>query len=160
MGGAQGIDYAELLSPETSDPSQDQCSHVRRNGRLLFLVLGMVVIAEVLIQGQQSIHCVNVNSHSNANTKAAEEIDQDQFMQRMRHEKLNRWINTGWVMGCRQRNAVRRVHGSEMCVIWQLGCFTGQTWLETLPGAGQYRNSENRSSLDNQLWLGGRGALN
>uniref|UniRef100_A0A915JTK9 Uncharacterized protein n=1 Tax=Romanomermis culicivorax TaxID=13658 RepID=A0A915JTK9_ROMCU len=90
MGCVHDVDYAELLSPETGDPSQDQRSDVRRNGRLLFLVRGMVVIAEVLIQGQQSIRRANVNGHSNANTKAAEEIDQDHFMQRMRHEKLNR----------------------------------------------------------------------
>uniref|UniRef100_A0A915KMR3 Uncharacterized protein n=1 Tax=Romanomermis culicivorax TaxID=13658 RepID=A0A915KMR3_ROMCU len=56
-----------------ADPSKDQCSDLRRNERLLFLVPGTVVIAEVLIQGHRSIHCANVNGHSNANTKAAEE---------------------------------------------------------------------------------------
>uniref|UniRef100_A0A915IBR8 Uncharacterized protein n=1 Tax=Romanomermis culicivorax TaxID=13658 RepID=A0A915IBR8_ROMCU len=52
MGGVHGINYPELLSPETGDPLQDQRSDVRQNGRLLFLVRGTVVIAKVLIQGQ------------------------------------------------------------------------------------------------------------
>uniref|UniRef100_A0A915JXH2 Uncharacterized protein n=1 Tax=Romanomermis culicivorax TaxID=13658 RepID=A0A915JXH2_ROMCU len=115
---------------------------------------------EVLIQGQRSIHRANVNCHSNANTKAAEEIDQDHFVQRMRREKLDRWIDMRRVTGRRQGNTVWQIHGSEMCVIWQSGCFTGQTRLQTLREAGRWSNSENRSSCDNQLWLGGRGALN
>uniref|UniRef100_A0A915LBP3 Uncharacterized protein n=1 Tax=Romanomermis culicivorax TaxID=13658 RepID=A0A915LBP3_ROMCU len=50
MGGVDGIDYAELFGPETGDPSKNQRGDVMQNGWLRFLVGGMVVGSEILIQ--------------------------------------------------------------------------------------------------------------
>uniref|UniRef100_A0A915KHE7 Uncharacterized protein n=1 Tax=Romanomermis culicivorax TaxID=13658 RepID=A0A915KHE7_ROMCU len=50
IGRVDGVDYAELFSPETGDPSKNQVGDIRRNGWLLFLLRGMVVGPEILIQ--------------------------------------------------------------------------------------------------------------
>uniref|UniRef100_A0A915KGP3 Uncharacterized protein n=1 Tax=Romanomermis culicivorax TaxID=13658 RepID=A0A915KGP3_ROMCU len=102
MGGVNGINNAELLSPQASDPSQYQCGHIMRDGRLLFSVRGAIVFAKILVQGEGSIGCTNVNGHSDANTNAAEEVDQNHFVQRTRREKLNGWVHT-WGMTRRQQ---------------------------------------------------------
>uniref|UniRef100_A0A915K3Z7 Uncharacterized protein n=1 Tax=Romanomermis culicivorax TaxID=13658 RepID=A0A915K3Z7_ROMCU len=38
MGGVNGVNDAELLGPQASDPSQYQCGYVMRDRRLLFSV--------------------------------------------------------------------------------------------------------------------------
>uniref|UniRef100_A0A915HLE0 Uncharacterized protein n=1 Tax=Romanomermis culicivorax TaxID=13658 RepID=A0A915HLE0_ROMCU len=83
MGGVNGVNDAELLSPQARDPAQNQCGHVMRNGRLLFLVQGAIVFGKILVQSKRGVCCVNVNGDSDANTKAAEEVDQNHFVQRM-----------------------------------------------------------------------------
>uniref|UniRef100_A0A915KUW6 Uncharacterized protein n=1 Tax=Romanomermis culicivorax TaxID=13658 RepID=A0A915KUW6_ROMCU len=85
----------------------------------------MVVISEVLVQGQQCICCRNVNSHGDADAKAAEKIDQNHLMQGLWREKLDRWIDTRWMTWRRQHNTVRRVCGLETCVVGQTCCFAG-----------------------------------
>uniref|UniRef100_A0A915I6U7 Secreted protein n=1 Tax=Romanomermis culicivorax TaxID=13658 RepID=A0A915I6U7_ROMCU len=78
-----------------------------RDGRLLFSVRGAIVFAKILVQSEQSVCCPNVNSHSDANTKAAEKVDQNHFMQCTRREKLNGWVDTPWMVGPQQCNTMR-----------------------------------------------------
>uniref|UniRef100_A0A915J252 Uncharacterized protein n=1 Tax=Romanomermis culicivorax TaxID=13658 RepID=A0A915J252_ROMCU len=99
MGGVNGVDDAELLSPQAGDPSQYQWGHVMRDGWLLFSVRGAIVFTKILVQRERGVRCPNVHGHGDANTKAAEKVDQNHFMQRTRREKFNRWINTRWVAG-------------------------------------------------------------
>uniref|UniRef100_A0A915K9R4 Secreted protein n=1 Tax=Romanomermis culicivorax TaxID=13658 RepID=A0A915K9R4_ROMCU len=64
-----------------------------RDGQLLFLVQGAVVFTEILIQSERGVHCPNVNSHGDTDTKAAKEIDQDHFVQRTQCKKFDGWVN-------------------------------------------------------------------
>uniref|UniRef100_A0A915JMI2 Uncharacterized protein n=1 Tax=Romanomermis culicivorax TaxID=13658 RepID=A0A915JMI2_ROMCU len=125
MGGVHGVDYAKLLGPETSDPSKDQCRDIMQNGWLQLVIGGMVVVTEVLVQGQECIHRANVKGHGNPNAKSAEKIDQNPFVHGSPCEEFDRWIDTWRVTVRHQRNTVRPVHGSELGVIRQSGCFAG-----------------------------------
>uniref|UniRef100_A0A915L745 Anoctamin dimerisation domain-containing protein n=1 Tax=Romanomermis culicivorax TaxID=13658 RepID=A0A915L745_ROMCU len=80
-------------SPQASNPLQYQCGHVMQNGQLLFLVRGVIIFAKILVQSEGGIHCANVKDHKDGDTKAAEEVDQNHFVQRTQCEKLNGWID-------------------------------------------------------------------
>uniref|UniRef100_A0A915IBS7 Uncharacterized protein n=1 Tax=Romanomermis culicivorax TaxID=13658 RepID=A0A915IBS7_ROMCU len=69
MGGVNGIINAELLSPQAGDPSQYQCGHVVRDGRLLFSVRWTIKFAKILVQSERGIRCANVNGHGDADAK-------------------------------------------------------------------------------------------
>uniref|UniRef100_A0A915JWG0 Uncharacterized protein n=1 Tax=Romanomermis culicivorax TaxID=13658 RepID=A0A915JWG0_ROMCU len=100
-----------------------------RNGQLLFSIRGTMMFTKILIQGERSICCVNVNSHGDTNTKAAEKVDQNHFMQRTQGEKFDGRINAWWISGHHEGNAMPRIRGLEIRIIWQSGCFAGQWWL-------------------------------
>uniref|UniRef100_A0A915JEL4 Uncharacterized protein n=1 Tax=Romanomermis culicivorax TaxID=13658 RepID=A0A915JEL4_ROMCU len=77
-------------------------------------------------------------------------MDQNHLVQGSQREKLDRWIDTRWMMWRRQRNTVWPVRGSETCVIGQTCCFAGQTWFRTLRGISPRGGSEYRSCHNNQ----------
>uniref|UniRef100_A0A915J460 Uncharacterized protein n=1 Tax=Romanomermis culicivorax TaxID=13658 RepID=A0A915J460_ROMCU len=70
-----------------------------RDGRLLFSVRGAIVFGKILIQSERGVCCANMHGHGDANTKAAEKVDQNHFVQRMRPEKFNSRVDTGRVAG-------------------------------------------------------------
>uniref|UniRef100_A0A915L9G3 Uncharacterized protein n=1 Tax=Romanomermis culicivorax TaxID=13658 RepID=A0A915L9G3_ROMCU len=85
MGSVHSVYDTELLGPQARHPSQDECGDVI----------------------QQSVCCANVNGHGDANTKAAEEVDQNHLVQRTRDEKLKGWVDTWWMEEHQQRNTMR-----------------------------------------------------
>uniref|UniRef100_A0A915L1Q2 Uncharacterized protein n=1 Tax=Romanomermis culicivorax TaxID=13658 RepID=A0A915L1Q2_ROMCU len=99
------------------------------DGRLLFSVGGTVVFREILIQGERGVRCANMNGHNDADTKAAEKINQNHFVQCTRREKLDGRVNAWRVSRRHKGNAVRRVRCSEIRIVWQPGCFAGQSWF-------------------------------
>uniref|UniRef100_A0A915HKW1 Uncharacterized protein n=1 Tax=Romanomermis culicivorax TaxID=13658 RepID=A0A915HKW1_ROMCU len=101
MGGVNSVNDAKLLRTQASDPSQYQCGHVVRDGRLLFSVQGTIMFAKILVQSWRGVRCVNVNGHGDVNAKTAKEIDQDHFVKRAWREKFNGWINM-WRVARRQ----------------------------------------------------------
>uniref|UniRef100_A0A915IIY8 Uncharacterized protein n=1 Tax=Romanomermis culicivorax TaxID=13658 RepID=A0A915IIY8_ROMCU len=84
---------------QASDPSQYQCGHVMRDGWLLFSIRGMVMFSKILIQSERSVRCTDMHGHGDANTKAAEKVDQDHLVQRTRHEKFNGGFDTRQIAG-------------------------------------------------------------
>uniref|UniRef100_A0A915HYT5 Uncharacterized protein n=1 Tax=Romanomermis culicivorax TaxID=13658 RepID=A0A915HYT5_ROMCU len=71
MSGVNGIDNTELFGPEAGNPSEDKCGNVRRHGGGGSWYVG-------------GIGGANMDGHGDANPKAAEEVNQDRFLQNLR----------------------------------------------------------------------------
>uniref|UniRef100_A0A915JSE4 Uncharacterized protein n=1 Tax=Romanomermis culicivorax TaxID=13658 RepID=A0A915JSE4_ROMCU len=94
-----------------------------------------------------------MNGHNDTDTKAAEKIDQNHFVQCTRREKFDGRVNAWPVLRHHKGNAVRRVHCSEIRIVLQTGCFAGQSWFGSWCGTGPWRNTKNRPGCDDHWWL-------
>uniref|UniRef100_A0A915HV10 Uncharacterized protein n=1 Tax=Romanomermis culicivorax TaxID=13658 RepID=A0A915HV10_ROMCU len=75
-----------------------------------------------------------MNRHNDVETKAAEKIDQNHLVQCMRREKFDGRVNAWRVSRRHKGKAVPRVRCSEIRIVWQLGCFVGQSWFDSWCG--------------------------
>uniref|UniRef100_A0A915KZ25 Uncharacterized protein n=1 Tax=Romanomermis culicivorax TaxID=13658 RepID=A0A915KZ25_ROMCU len=82
-----------------------------------------------------------------------EEIDQDHFVQRMRCKKFDGRVNAWQISRRHKGNAVWQVRCSEIRIVWQLGCFAGQSWFGSWCGTGWWRNTKNGPGCDDHLRL-------
>uniref|UniRef100_A0A915KQH8 Uncharacterized protein n=1 Tax=Romanomermis culicivorax TaxID=13658 RepID=A0A915KQH8_ROMCU len=89
------------------------------------MIHGTVVVAEILVQGQQCVPCTNVNGHGKGNAYSPEKLIKT-ILCKVRSMKNSRdELDTWWVTRRRQCNTMQRVCGSEMEVVWQSGCLDG-----------------------------------